>query len=334
MKTQSAALWTLILVLSLGLITFLIVGMRQPAAATTLLTAAATQPALSLVVAPTRFLPTVAAVQSTRIPPVIPVAPVTLVAPTVPPRAFQFNQSMPGESMLTSFCPELGFPVSLRIFDWQTGNTISLNDPAVAQLPLSWDASDDLWRGYNALNPFDQPSDTQERWKITLFLPDSTERWISVYDSPTTPSLSYLYAYQNTTAFADANGNHFGFHPCRAFAYPAAQIEAFMTAIADYQDVVEYPSLISSHDSRWQWGFVTPAAAYTDLRAIPSVNYNVPIGGFNRKTRVFYATDPTWGQWAQIKMGAVQGWVDTRLVSFEPNASELPVDCDCSEENR
>lgn len=244
--------------------------------------------------------------------------PQPLFAPTLTPRALQLNKSLPSEYMLARYCDKLGLPVSLRIFDWNTGNTISLNEPEIAQLPLSWDAQDDLWQGYESPRPFNQPADTQVRWKITLFLPDSTERWVEVWLSPSTPYVSYVYVFQNLTPFADRSGNHFGYHPCRAFAFPIEQFDAFMTNVAQYQDVVRYPSFISGSDPRWTPGVVRPVAALADLRSIPSTSYNVPIAGISREMGVWYAIDPAWGQWAQIKMGAVQGWVDTGLVTLTP----------------
>ena len=90
----------------------------------------------------------------------------------------------------------------------------------------------------------------------------------------------------------------------------------FLAVVNQYQDVVRYPSLIAGGDPRWQRGIASPTAAIADLRSIPTTRYNDPIGSITREISLWYALDPTWGGWAQVKLGSVQGWVDTGLVKF------------------
>ena len=322
MKKQYAVVWAFVLLLSLSLIIFLVVIPKErdepPATETPL----PTDVPQALILAPTRFLPTVAAAPSAT--PVIPPTPyptmtafaVTLAAPE--PRVFDAANILNSQLMLSNYCTNFGIPVALRIFDWSNGSTISLSDTAIAQIPLSWDASKTIWQGYNSAHPFNQPDDIQERWKINLFLSDSTERWIRVQTSGQTPDIDYVYSFQQITPFAGTDGLHYGDHPCRAFMIAAATVQNFLNVVGQYQDVVRYPVLISGDDPRWTAGLLSPVNAYADLRSIPSTVYNDPIGSIDKQIDVWFALDPTWNGWAQVKVGAVQGWVDMSLVKFTP----------------
>ena len=122
-----------------------------------------------------------------------------------------------GDSGLASYCDQFGDPVSIRIFDWDDWSTVDVTNTLVAQLPISWDASGDIWRGYASAKPFDQPDDARDRWRLQLFTQDGAERWIQIAQSTSTPDILYVYAFQTITPYTDNGGNHYGYHPCRAF---------------------------------------------------------------------------------------------------------------------
>jgi hypothetical protein len=320
MKKQYAVVWAFVLLLSLSLVVFLFVipkGRDEPAATATPLPTNAPQ---ALILAPTRFLPTVAAAPTATQPiPPTPYPTMTAFAVTLAepgPRVFDAANIVNSASMLVNYCKNFGIPVALRIFDWSNGSTVSLSDTAIAQIPLSWDASATIWQGYQSDHPFNQPDDIQERWKINLFLPDGTERWIRVQTSSQTPDIDYVYSFQQIAPFAGTDGLHFGDHPCRAFTISASAIQSFLNVVTQYQDVVRYPVLINGNDPRWTRGLLSPINAYADLRSIPSTIYNDPIGSIDTPVTLWFALDPTWNGWAQVKVGAVQGWVDMALVKF------------------
>lgn len=335
MKQQSVILWTLVLVLGLGLIVLLALSRGQRAAsplpATTppLLPSATPQ---ALAAAPTRFLPTVP-VLPTSTPLIFPSPLPTTPAPNMPPAtnapilptlavanlpAFRVPDFPVSAASLINYCPGFGTPLTLSIFDWVTSSKANLSDAAVARIPLTWDASVSLWQGYESDHPFNQPDDAHQRWDLKLFLPDGSQRWIIIYESAQTPDTYYTYAYVTTEAFAAADGQHFGNHPCRAFATPSAQVMAFLAVVSQYQNLVRYPPLIATGDPRWQRGVARPLAAYADLRAVPSPVDNNPIGGIDAPVEIWYALDPAWDGWAQVRLGSLQGWVDTMTVALAP----------------
>ncbi|NDJ59718.1 MAG: hypothetical protein GYB67_01260 [Chloroflexi bacterium] len=119
-----------------------------------------------------------------------------------------------------SFYCALGLPESITVIDRSEYTRVSLVTQ-VAWVPRYWDASQSIWRGYRAPQPFAQPADADYRWMIYLDLPDGSRRWIMILESLYTPSVYYAYAYTTLTPSTDANGDHYGAHPCRAFVIPA-----------------------------------------------------------------------------------------------------------------
>ncbi len=333
MKKTSIALWTFVLLFSLGLIVVLLLNRQERAVPLPTVTVVLpTETPRSLAAAPTRFqatvalLPTATPLIFAAAPTSTPVAvtlspPETQALPPALPDSYRIvipQAAAPG-SMLINYCPAFGTPLSLRIYDWSSGTTTSLSDAEIAQIPLGWDASANLWQGYQSAHPFNQPDDARQRWNIDLYLPDGTDRWIIIYESPATPGRYYTYVFENTVAYADKNGNHFGNHPCRAFAAPASQVGSFLDAIRQYQQVIQYPPFISGNDPRWKRGVAKPNAAYADLRSIPSNEHNNPIGGIDTSVPLWFALDPAWDGWAQVRIGSVQGWVNTQTVNLTPD---------------
>jgi hypothetical protein len=163
------------------------------------------------------------------------------------------------QTTVASYCDDFGTPVSIQIFDWNDWSTVNLTNALVAQLPIRWDASGDLWRGYQAAKPFEQPDDTRDRWRLTLHRADGSERWIQIAQSASTPSMLYAYAFQNLTPYADANGNHFGYHPCRAFALPSSEMDVLLSSAGAYQSSgSRFPEFAVPDDPRWVRGSATP----------------------------------------------------------------------------
>ncbi len=118
----------------------------------------------------------------------------------------------------------MAIPDKVRVFDWSNWNTSYIQDQNLYFEPFRWDASNSLWRGYDAAKEFAQPDDIFKHWSVTLTQPNGAEQWIYIFDSHQTPDTDYVYVFQTTTEFGDAQGNHYGFHPCTAFATSASMI--------------------------------------------------------------------------------------------------------------
>jgi hypothetical protein len=129
-----------------------------------------------------------------------------------------------------SFC-DLETPQRARVFDWSTWQTSVIQDRKLFFEPFDWDASDTIWQGYHSDRPFDQPTDVHKRWSITLIQASGAEQWIYILNSPSTPNTNYVYVFQTVKPFADSRGEHFGYHPCRAFAAAAPLVRDWINRV-------------------------------------------------------------------------------------------------------
>ncbi|MDZ4765083.1 MAG: hypothetical protein SGI73_11080 [Chloroflexota bacterium] len=217
---------------------------------------------------------------------------------------------------LGAFC-NFNALVSINIYDWETGATTLLSSEWIAALPLTWDASQSIWRGYAAAKPFDEPDDLRILWRVSLFGTDGVEQFLDVGRGGASPAL-YVYAFDNTTPYADSNGRYFGMHPCRAFTMAQSNLDYLISAAQAYQEFNgSYPDLITPDDARWTRGMIQPIESILNLRAIPMQYNNEPIFQITQPMEAWYAVDGrNWGEWAQIKIGNVQGWVNTGYVRF------------------
>ncbi|MCC6801884.1 MAG: hypothetical protein IT319_03280, partial [Anaerolineae bacterium] len=253
---------------------------------------------------------------STMLPPVI--NPALSVASSASVLTEPLGSANGDQATLTSFCDQFGIPVSIRIFDWNDWSTVDLPNPLVAQMPISWDASGDLWRGYGVAKPFDQPDDTRDRWRLTLFTAEGVERWIYVAQSDSTPDTLYAYAYQNINPFADANGNHYGYHPCRAFALPATQMDVLLSSARAYRSSgSRFPEFAAPDDPRWVSGSAIPLAGSFEVRTVPTRANNSPIQIVASAINGYFIVEADWGTWVQVKIGNTTAWVDTSTVRLE-----------------
>ncbi len=227
------------------------------------------------------------------------------------------SASTDGET-IAGFCDQFGTPTSITLFDWNDWSTVSVSNPLVAQLPMSWDASPSFWQGYNSAKPFNIPDDSRDRWRLRLFNADGSEHWIQIGQSASTPGTLYAYAFQIITPYTDKQGNHFGYHPCRAFTIPAVQMNILLSSLGAYQNSgSRFPDFVPSSDSRWIRGSATPINGTFVLRSIPTLVNNDPLKNISEATACFFITDVNWGAWAQIKLGDITAWVDTSSVRLE-----------------
>jgi hypothetical protein len=124
-------------------------------------------------------------------------------------------------------------PEKVRVFDWSSWRSTYIRDQNVFLEPFRWDASHNIWRGYEAEQPFDQPRDAYKRWSVTLIQPDGTEQWIYILDSRSTPDTDYVYVFDDVQPDRSITGDHFGYHPCLAFAVNATITDDWLHRVYD-----------------------------------------------------------------------------------------------------
>lgn len=124
----------------------------------------------------------------------------------------------------------LAIPEKARVFDWSSWRTTYIDDQNILFEPFRWDASQSIWRGYDADQPFDQPRDAYKHWTVTLIQPDGSEQWIYILDSRQTPDSDYIYVF-DVVQPTMGNENHYGFHPCRAFSINASIIDDWLSRV-------------------------------------------------------------------------------------------------------
>lgn len=228
------------------------------------------------------------------------------------------ESAVAGDTLLASFCDKFGVPQAIRIFDWNDWSTVELTNPLVAQLPTRWDASGNLWRGYDAAKPFDVPDDARERWQLHFTNTAGEERWINVWQSATTAGLLYAYAFQVVTPYADAQGNHYGYHPCRAFTLLPTEMDILLSSARAYQSSgSRFPTLAAPDDPRWTARQITPLAGSFDLRGIPTLANNAPLQTIDQAVDAYVITEADWGLWAQVRLDDVIAWIDTSTVTLQ-----------------
>jgi len=130
--------------------------------------------------------------------------------------------------ILIDVCPAFGVPVSGSGYD-RTFVDYALDAEAINAV-LSIDASDSFWVGYEN-GGFDWPQDVQPVLQLTLMMADGAERWLDVWWSEQTPEVYYALPFVTVEAYADAQGEHYGTHPCAAIRMSAAEFETLREAI-------------------------------------------------------------------------------------------------------
>jgi hypothetical protein len=122
----------------------------------------------------------------------------------------------------------LAVPEKVRVFNWSSWRTTYIQDQNLFFEPFRWDASQSIWRGYEAEQPFEQPRDAYKHWTVTLIQPDGNEQWIHILDSRRTPDTDYVYVFDIVDPTRDPGGQHYGYHPCSAFAINAAVVDDWL----------------------------------------------------------------------------------------------------------
>ena len=130
--------------------------------------------------------------------------------------------------ILIDVCPAFGVPVSGGGYD-RAFVDYALDADGIDAV-LNIDAGDSFWIGYEN-GGFDWPQDVQPVLQLTLVMADGDESWLDVWWSAQTPDVYYALPFANTVAYADAQGEHYGTHPCAAIRMTAAEFERLREAI-------------------------------------------------------------------------------------------------------
>lgn len=97
-------------------------------------------------------------------------------------------------------------------------------------------ASDSFWVDTTDYGYFDTPDDeTETHYKITLTT-DEGRRHLYFTFAESTPETAYAYAFTSLKPTTDANGDHYGVHPCAVFKTDADLIHSLWTVTSENVD--------------------------------------------------------------------------------------------------
>jgi len=133
------------------------------------------------------------------------------------------------QTPLINICPQFGVPVSGIGYDTATWTDYQLDAQAI-QAVLNINAERSFWVGY-ANGGFAWTSDVMPELTLTFEMADGSERWFDVFWSEQTPDAYYALPFADPTPQADANGEHYGTHPCAAIVMTGAEYQALLGAL-------------------------------------------------------------------------------------------------------
>lgn len=136
---------------------------------------------------------------------------------------------MTADSHLIDVCPQFGVPITGTGYDSTTWTDYELDAQAI-QAVLNINAERSFWVGYEN-GGFAWTDDVMPELTLTFTMADGSERWLDVLWSEQTPDAYYALPFANTTHYADANGEHWGTHPCAAILMTNAEYQALLEAL-------------------------------------------------------------------------------------------------------
>ena len=100
--------------------------------------------------------------------------------------------------------------------------------PLLVVLRLALDTSRSFWLGYDSGGFAAAYFDSDPALTLTLAAADGGERWLDITEHA---GVYYVLPYAMTTAYADANGEHYGTHPCAAFTITGDEFARLLAAL-------------------------------------------------------------------------------------------------------
>lgn len=132
---------------------------------------------------------------------------------------------------LIDACPDFRGPIAGSGYDTDTWTDYELDAQAI-QAVLNINADRSFWVGY-AAGGFAWTDDVMPVLTLTFVMEDGGERWFDVFWSAQTPHAYYALPFANPTPYADANGEHYGTHPCAAILMTAPEYAALIEDISE-----------------------------------------------------------------------------------------------------
>ena len=123
-------------------------------------------------------------------------------------------------------CEAFGVPVSGVGYDSAWREYMLTADGIAAVLAL--DASRSFWVGYERGGFAPAYFESEPALTLTLYTVGGGERWVDITEAG---GVYYVLPFANTVAYADANGEHYGTHPCAAILMTGAEYEALLGAL-------------------------------------------------------------------------------------------------------
>ena len=138
---------------------------------------------------------------------------------------------MTADSRLIDVCPQFGVPVSGTGYDSTTWTDYELDAQAI-QAVLNINAERSFWVGYEN-GGFAWVNDVMPELTLTLTMADGSERWLDVFWSEQTPNNYYVLPFADPIPYADANGEHYGTHPCAAILMTDSEYQALIRELRE-----------------------------------------------------------------------------------------------------
>lgn len=127
---------------------------------------------------------------------------------------------------LATVCPAFGVPVSGVGYDAAFAE-VTVTDAGIAAL-MALDTSSSFWVGYDNGGFNVEFLEATPALTLTLYTADGRELWFDVFEHA---GVYYALPFANVVAYADANGEHMGTHPCAAFTLTRAQFARLLAAL-------------------------------------------------------------------------------------------------------
>ncbi len=154
---------------------------------------------------------------------------ITSLLTLLQPMLFGFVVLVPTNTPMINVCPQFGVPVSGTGYDTTNWTDYNLDAQAI-QAVLNINSDHSFWVGYEN-GGFAWTSDVMPELTLTFTMADGSERWFDVFWSEQTPDAYYALPFANPTPYADANGEHYGTHPCAAILMTGVEYQTLISAL-------------------------------------------------------------------------------------------------------
>lgn len=133
---------------------------------------------------------------------------------------------------LQGVCPQFDVPARLLVQHPDTRRFVEVTDTNAIADVLTW-GGDTNWQGYERGGWIIAPDDVYTMiYAYPADYDEAANPWgfqlIIVYTNAAYPGIALPMAFANLEPYADANGEHFGTHPCYAWQMTIADVNAWI----------------------------------------------------------------------------------------------------------